>query len=114
MKNQYEDFDEFISWLKEDGLKPRTSERLWRKKIFSNLQGGHKKSLANYDDFLLYKKLNSLLNADVVYKDINSSVCEVITENLDCVLVMKNRHRLRIQLGDIDDFIENYMQEKEV
>lgn len=65
MKNNYGNFDEFIEWLKIDGLKPKTSERLWRKKIFSNLQNGHRKSLVNYEDFLLYKKLNSLLQAQV-------------------------------------------------
>jgi len=111
MKNEYEDFDEFIEWLKKDGLKPKTSERLWRKKIFSNLQNGHKKSLANYDDFLLYKKLNSLLGVDVVYKDISSSICEVVTGNLDYLLIMQNRHTLRIKLSDIDDFIKNYIKE---
>ena len=37
IKNQFDDFDEFIQWLKEDGLKPKKSGRLWRKKIFSNL-----------------------------------------------------------------------------
>ena len=28
-------FDKFYDWLKADGLKPKTSERLHRKKIFS-------------------------------------------------------------------------------
>lgn len=109
MRNSYEDFDEFIEWLKRDGLKPKTSERLWRKKIFSNLQNGHKKSLVNYEDFKFYKKLNSLLKEHVIYKNINSSIAEVNIEHLDCVLIMQNRHRLRIKLDDLDSFIDKYI-----
>lgn len=109
MKKSYEDFDEFVEWLKRDGLKPKTSERLWRKKIFSNLQNGHKKSLVNYEDFQFYKKLNSLLKKDVFYKDIKSSIAEVSIEHLDCVLIMQNRHKLRIKLDDLDSFIDKYI-----
>jgi hypothetical protein len=110
MRNSYEDFDEFIEWLKRDGLKPKTSERLWRKKIFSNLQHGHKKSLVNYEDFQFYKKLNSLLKKDVLYKDIKSSIAEVNIEHLDCVLVMQDRHKLRIKLDDLNSFIDTYIK----
>ena len=110
MKNSYEDFDEFISWLKQDGLKPTTSERLWRKKIFSNLQNGHKKSLVNYEDFLLYKKLNSLLKKDVVYKDIKSSILQVNIEQLDCILIMQDSNYLRIKLVELDSFIDKFIK----
>ena len=109
MKNLYEDFDEFISWLKRDGLKPKTSERLWRKKIFSNLQNGHKKSLENYADFLLYKKLNSLLGKNIIYKDINSSICEVVNSDLGYLLIMQNRQTLSLKLESIDNFIANFI-----
>jgi len=110
MKKSYEDFDEFVQWLKRDGLKPKTSERLWRKKIFSNLQNGHQKSLVNYEDFQLYKKLNSLLKKHVVYKNINSSINKVNIENFDCVLLMQDRKKLRIKLDDLDSFIDRYIK----
>jgi len=113
MKNSYEDFDEFIIWLKIDGLKPKTSERLWRKKIFSNLQNGHQKSLVNYEDFLLYKKLNKLLKKHIIYKNIDSRVSEVRQEHLDIVLVMKDAHKLRIQLDDLASFVNKYIKESE-
>ncbi|MGA9047150.1 hypothetical protein [Sulfuricurvum sp.] len=45
-------FDEFIKWLKLDGLTPKKSERLWKKTIFSRLQNGHKRTLENWDDFM--------------------------------------------------------------
>lgn len=46
-------FDEFIIWLKMDGLTPRKSERLWKKTIFSRLRHGHKRTLENWDDFIV-------------------------------------------------------------
>lgn len=30
-------FEDFYAWLKNDGLRPKKSERLHKKKIFSNL-----------------------------------------------------------------------------
>lgn len=45
-------FDEFIQWLKLDGLKPKRSERLWKKTIFAHLLNGHKKTLENWEDFM--------------------------------------------------------------
>ena len=107
MKSTFEDFEEFILWLKRDGLSPQKSERLWRKKIFSNLQNEHKNSLANYQDFLVYKKLNNLLGKSVVYKDINSSICKISIEQANCILTMQNRDKLRIKLDEVDNFINN-------
>ena len=77
MENNYQDFDEFIVWLKKDGLKPKSSERIWRKKIFTNLVNGHKRSIENYQDFLKDKKLRSLVGKKTSYKDFNQLVCSV-------------------------------------
>ena len=77
MKQKYEDFDEFIAWLKKDGLKPLKSERIWKKKIFANLLNNHAKSVENYKDFLQDKKLNSLIGKKTTYKDFNKLVCSV-------------------------------------
>lgn len=48
-----ERFDQFIEWLKQDGLKPRKSERLWRKTIFARLFHGDKKTMENWEDFMI-------------------------------------------------------------
>lgn len=48
-----EQFEQFIEWLKEDGLKPRKSERLWRKTIFARLLNYDKKTLENWEDFMI-------------------------------------------------------------
>ncbi len=49
-----ERFDQFIEWLKLDGLKPRKSERLWRKTIFAKLLNNDKKTIENWEDFMIY------------------------------------------------------------
>lgn len=48
-----ERFDQFIEWLKQDGLKPRKSERLWRKTIFARLLSNDKKTIENWEDFMI-------------------------------------------------------------
>ena len=65
---KYQDFEEFIAWLKHDGLKAKSSERLWKKKIFSNLNNGDKRTKANYNDFLEDKKLKNLLGKILIYQ----------------------------------------------
>ena len=47
-----EKFDAFIVWLKNDGLRPRTSERLWKKEILKNLKNDEPRTIANYIDFM--------------------------------------------------------------
>ena len=50
-KTKIELFDEFYDWLKKDGLKPKTSERLHRKKIFAALVSNDPMTLENFTDF---------------------------------------------------------------
>lgn len=45
-------FDEFINWLKLDGLTPKKSERLWKKTILARLINGHKNTKDNWEDFM--------------------------------------------------------------
>ena len=47
-----EKFDAFIVWLKNDGLRPRISERLWKKAILDNLKNDEPRTIANYIDFM--------------------------------------------------------------
>ena len=49
-------FEQFYNWLKLDGLVPKKSERLHRKKIFASLMANKEMTLDNFKDFLAYKK----------------------------------------------------------
>ncbi len=53
MEVSLEQFDQFIEWLKQDGLTPRKSERLWRKTIFARLFNSDKKTMENWEDFMI-------------------------------------------------------------
>ena len=50
------DFDTFIQWLIDDGIKAKKSERLWKKTILKNLLHDDKMTLENYYDFLEYQE----------------------------------------------------------
>lgn len=109
MKQKYEDFDEFIAWLKKDGLKPLKSERIWKKKIFANLLNNHAKSIENYKDFLQDKKLNSLVGKKITYKDFNKLVCSVESSHDFYTLKLEDRSILKVKIKDIDVFIKNHI-----
>lgn len=55
-------FDKFYDWLKADGLKPKTSERLHRKKIFTSLLNNNQMTLDNFNDFLNDIKIQDIKN----------------------------------------------------
>lgn len=55
-------FDKFYEWLKADGLKPKTSERLHRKTIFSSLLNNDQMTLDNFKDFLKDIKIQNIKN----------------------------------------------------
>lgn len=55
-------FDDFYNWLKLDGLKPKTSERLHRKKIFASLLANDQMTLDNFNDFLEDIKIQDIKN----------------------------------------------------
>lgn len=48
--------DAFIEWLKNDGLKAKKSERLWRKTILNNLLHNDEMTIDNYNDFVKDKE----------------------------------------------------------
>uniref|UniRef100_UPI0040476F6D hypothetical protein n=1 Tax=Aliarcobacter sp. TaxID=2321116 RepID=UPI0040476F6D len=50
-KTKIELFDDFYQWLKEDGLTPKRSERLHRKKIFASLLANDPMTVDNFIDF---------------------------------------------------------------
>lgn len=109
MKQNYEDFDEFIGWLKKDGLRPFKSERIWKKKIFANLLNNHIKTLENYNDFLADKKLNSLVGKRTIYKDFNKVICNVEVLHNFYILMLEDRSTLKVKIEDIDNFMKKYI-----
>ena len=54
-------FEEFYTWLKQDGLKPKKSERLHRKTIFAALINNCKMTNENFNDFLENRKIQEVM-----------------------------------------------------
>ena len=64
-----ENLEQFYEWLKCDGLKPRKSERLWKKTILTNLLNDQKMTLDNFYDFLEYKQEQKMIKKDIDVND---------------------------------------------
>lgn len=78
-----EEFDRFIEWLKRDGLKPRKSERLWRKTIFSRLLNKDKKTIENWADFMIYQNTKQAKNP--AFKDFDENCLVGLGVNIQSV-----------------------------
>lgn len=64
-------FDKFYTWLKEDGLKPKRSERLHKKKIFASLLANDEMTIENFKDFLEdFQKKETKKTKKTCYPDI--------------------------------------------
>lgn len=65
-------FEDFYSWLKADGLTPRKSERLHRKKIFASLLANDDMTIENFKDFLkdeIKNEVRELIGKNLIYKN---------------------------------------------
>lgn len=100
---QIENFDDFIDWLKKDGLKPVTSERLWRKKIFSNLLNKHQKTVENYEDYLENRIALNLLNKHIVYRNIRAVILEINNRYSFYEFVLSNNVILKVKKEDLEE-----------
>ena len=108
-------FDKFYDWLKADGLKPRTSERLHRKKIFSSLLNNHQMTLDNFNDFiedLRIQDIKNLQNQTINYQNqllsidevqINDNKAEFILKNIELNICIKCKFS---QIKEVKDLIE--------
>ena len=105
------DFDEFISWLKIDGLYPKKSERLWRKKIFSNLVNNDSRTIENFDDFCHATRITKLLNMHIRYKHIDSTIVKVELLDSQCYITTLDNHRLIVNSAEMDSFLKLFNHE---
>lgn len=64
MEVSKEKLEAFFTWLKEDGIVPKKSERLWRKTITRKLLADDKMTQDNFDDFLEHYTKKEKLKVD--------------------------------------------------
>lgn len=107
MTDQIQNFDEFIAWLEQDGLSAKKSKRLWRKKIFTNLVNNESKTIENYEDFLLHKKLKNIVGKSINYQDIVAIICDYkITMQYYVFTTYISKYVIKVKIDSLDDFIE--------
>jgi hypothetical protein len=101
-------FEQFVFWLKQDGLRPRKSERLWKKTIFSRLMNNDKKTIENWEDFMV--DFNLKPKKEVQFQDFDENCLIGIGISINSVFktirnVIKSETMSRIffeEGGDVD------------
>lgn len=100
-------FESFYQFIKNDGLVPRKSERLHKKKIYANLMNNQKMTLENFEDFLLWDKKESIRNiiGEVInYKGLKGQIIDVSFEDDNSFKVQMKEGYIRIQIKDFENF----------
>ena len=110
-------FDKFYAWLKEDGLKPKTSERLHRKKIFSHLLNNHQMTLDNFSDFLKDYEKEQILVLKGKIIEINGFPCFIkdikLESKLDVfTLITDNNIHLKCKIEDLKQIQKKILKEE--
>lgn len=111
-------FDKFYDWLKADGLKPKTSERLHRKKIFSSLINNQQMTLDNFSDFLKDYEKEQILVLKGKTIEINGLYCFIqdikLESKLDAfTLITDNNIHLKCKIEDLSRIKKKIIEEKD-
>ena len=111
-------FEDFYAWLKADGLKPRTSERLHRKKIFSSLINNHQMTLDNFSDFLKDYEKEQILVLKGKIIEINGFPCFIqdikLESKLDVfTLITDNNIHLKCKIEDLTQIRNKIIEAKD-
>lgn len=98
-------FNKFYTWLKEDGLKPKTSERLHRKKIFASLLANDVMTLENFKDFLkdeIKNEVRELIGKNLIYKNKSFIVNNTETKEKEFFIIGENL-RMKCSYEQLDE-----------
>lgn len=111
-------FEDFYAWLKADGLKPKTSERLHRKKIFSSLLNNHQMTLDNFSDFLKDYEKEQILVLKGKTIEINGLHCFIqdikLESKLDVfTLITDNNIHLKCKIEDLSQIKNKIIEVKD-
>ena len=98
-------FDEFYEWLKEDGLKPKKSERLHKKTIFTALINNDHMTNENFKDFLLDRtrnEINLLIDKTIVIEGTRMLIIEAKIINSDEFHLKTNIRTFKCKYNDLE------------
>jgi len=106
-------FDKFYNWIKEDGLKPKKSERLHKKKIFASLLANDEMTIENFKDFLKDNTKNEareLLGKEIIYKEKQYFINDIEIKEKKFFIVAANL-RIKCTYSQLDEIKKNYVVE---
>ncbi|MDD3055297.1 MAG: hypothetical protein PHE16_05400 [Aliarcobacter sp.] len=111
-------FEDFYAWLKADGLQPRTSERLHRKKIFSSLINNNQMTLDNFSDFLIDYQKEQILVLKGKTIEINGLHCFIEDIKLESkleafTLITDNNIHLKCKIEDLSQIKNKIIEVKD-
>lgn len=101
-------FEDFYSWLKADGLSPKRSERLHRKKIFASLLADNEMTLENFNDFLKDKKRNEvkeLVGKNLIYKNKSFMINNTETKEKEFFIIGEDL-RMKCTYEQLDEIMK--------
>lgn len=110
-------FEDFYAWLKADGLKPKISERLHKKKIFSSLLNNHQMTLDNFVDFLQDYEKEQILVLKGKRIEINGLLCFIQDIKLESkldgfTLITDNNIHLKCKIEDLKQIQKKILKEE--
>jgi hypothetical protein len=121
-----EQFNQFVEWLKQDGLKPRKSERLWRKTIFARLLNSDKKTIENWEDFMIDQNTkqveipilkdfdeNCLIGIGVNAQGVHKTIAYVVKGVTMSRIFFEDRSNMDVNNSVIFQILQAYIKAKE-
>ena len=116
-KTKIELFNQFYDWLKKDGLKPRLSERLHRKKIFASLLSNDAMTLENFNDFQNDHLKAQILALKGLRIQVNGNIHLILDIKLEAAqnefIILSNNLNMRCKFEDLNEIEKLIIVEKE-
>lgn len=105
-------FESFYKFLKRDGLVAVKSERLHKKKIYSNLINDNQMTIENFQDFLEFEKketIKNLIGKSINFDNTQSLINDISFFDSKRFKVHTIQNVITINIDDYEIFKEKYL-----
>ena len=105
-------FESFYQFLKSDGLVPKKSERLHKKKIYSNLLNEDQMTIDNFQDFLEFEKketIKNLIGKFINFDNTQSLINDISFLDTKSFKVHTTQRVILIKVEDYENFKEKHI-----
>jgi len=105
-------FESFYQFLKSDGLVPKKSERLHKKKIYSNLLNEDQMTIDNFQDFLEFEKketIKNLIGKFINFDNTQSLINDISFLDTKSFKVHTTQRVILIKIEDYENFKEKHI-----